>query len=282
MALPELSITTDLGGQKAPLEPLFAAFAAAGFRAVHWCHDWIGEPVLYDAAFARQVGRLARRAGLRVADVHGFSGTDGTGVAWSEELFLAANVNRAEFAAAVGASVLVLHLPPLRQPPGDPAVRAAAGAIRALQPALKRCGLVAAIENLPCQEHADSFLEAMLGEYDERVLGFCYDSGHAVLSGQAHLLERHAGRLVATHLHDNDGSADQHRLPGAGRADWRRIMSVVVRPTYRGTINLEVNLPPGRDLGDFCREAYGVIAALRAGDVGTPPAGTAFASAGPP
>ena len=52
--------------------------------------------------------------------------------------------------------------------------------------------------------------------HSERV-GTTLDTGHAVVAGQRpEALARQMGRLVLTHLHDNDGPADQHRP--AGRA----------------------------------------------------------------
>jgi len=81
------------------------------------------------------------------------------------------------------------------------------------------------------------------------------------LQQPADLLGRYAKRLIATHLHDNDGSQDQHRLPmpGEGKADWPRIVGVLKESSYGGPVNLEVGLPPGTDLDAFCRRGYKVL-----------------------
>ncbi len=256
---PEFSITTDLAGQTRLPGPLFAAFRAASFTAVHWCQHWIGEPVFYSAEYAQQVRQLADHHGLHVADVHGYGGTDG-GITYTDELFAAMNINRAEFAARVGASVVVLHLPVQRVESVADAIDSSRARLAAIQPAFEKLGVRAAIENLPWPTHADAFFDALLGEFGPDFLGFCYDSGHAVIGNQAHLLSRHIDRLVVTHLHDNDGSSDQHRLPGEGKANWPEIIRTVKQSRYQGTLNLELKLPATAELEAFCRQAYATLA----------------------
>jgi len=134
--------------------------------------------------------------------------------------------------------------------------------LRAVQPAFTRLGIKAAVENLPWQSHADGLVDTLLAEFDEKFLGFCFDSGHAFIMKQEHLLEKHIGRLIVTHLHDNDGKADQHLLPGEGIGDWSRIVAVLKDADYPGPINLEIRLPAGHELAPYCRIAYETIERL--------------------
>ena len=60
-------------------------------------------------------------------------------------------------------------------------------------------------------------------------VGVCFDLGHAHASGYdlAEFHEILRNYIVAYHIHDNDGSRDQHLLPLLGTIDWntmRRIM----------------------------------------------------------
>ena len=73
------------------------------------------------------------------------------------------------------------------------------------------------------------------------------------------MLARHLDRLLVTHLHDNDGSADQHRLPGQGKADWPGIVHTLKQSRYAGTLNLELNMPAGTELGAFCKQGYDIL-----------------------
>jgi len=256
------SITTDLAGQKEDPARLIPAFAAAGFDAVHWCHDWTGEAVFYSRAYGTEIGKLAAEHGLRVADVHGFGGTGGTGVTFTEELFAAINLNRAEFAVRAGATALVLHLPPRPVPDPRRAAASAAEAVRALLPGCQTLGVRLAVENLAHPAHRPTFFDALFAEFAPEELGFCYDSGHALITGRADLLTRYADRLLVTHLHDNDGTEDQHRLPGEGKVDWPAVLGAIRSSGTKGTVNLEVRLPDGADLDVFCRQAHGRIRAL--------------------
>lgn len=257
----EFSMTTDLAGQKKLAGPLFAAFSAAGFQAAHWCQDWVGEPVFYSADFAQQIRQLAEHHHLRVADVHGYGGT-ADGITYTDELFLAANINRAEFAARIGATAVVLHLPVQRTDKPEEAAATSLALLEAIRPAFDKLGVRAAVENLPWKAHTDSFFDALFGEFGPEFLGFCYDSGHAVVSSQEGLLERYADRLIVTHLHDNDGSSDQHRPPGEGKANWPEIVRILKQSPYRGTLNLELHLPPKTDLETFCRQTRQTLAKL--------------------
>ena len=59
---------------------------------------------------------------------------------------------------------------------------------------------------------------------------------------------REAGRrLQALHLHDNDGSDDQHMLPyGRGNIDWQDVFSALKDIRYQGLFNFEI---PGERKG---------------------------------
>jgi hypothetical protein len=57
-------------------------------------------------------------------------------------------------------------------------------------------------------------------------LGFCYDAGHRnCKEPDIDLLSLFGDKLVALHLHDNDGTGDQHRVPFEGKIDWKEQMS---------------------------------------------------------
>lgn len=45
---------------------------------------------------------------------------------------------------------------------------------------------------------------------------------------------------MAIHLHDNDGTADQHRILGEGNINWKRVRKNIADSDYKGSIILEV------------------------------------------
>ncbi|MBR2282308.1 MAG: sugar phosphate isomerase/epimerase [Spirochaetales bacterium] len=88
----------------------------------------------------------------------------------------------------------------------------------------------------------------------ERV-GICWDFGHANISGQdqCRSLETIGERLIATHVHDNAGTVDEHLAPFFGRMDWPPIMAKLKEIGYKGYFTLEVQhfaggLPPAPEL----------------------------------
>lgn len=254
----EYSITTDLVSDQSDLAREMPCFAQAGFRAIHWCQHWAGVPVFYDDDFVARMRDIAASNGLRIADIHGYSGP-WKGLRYTDELFLALNQNRADFAGGVGAKVIVLHLP-LREFESDQQrLEHSIKMVRAILPSCQGNGVLPAVENL---KQTPEFLRALLDAFSPSELGFCYDSGHALITNQADLVERFADRLVATHLHDNDGVTDQHRLPGEGKADWAKIASVLRGSGYVGTWNLEVHAKVDMPLPDFCKMAYKTISSI--------------------
>jgi sugar phosphate isomerase/epimerase len=47
-------------------------------------------------------------------------------------------------------------------------------------------------------------------------------------------------RLLATHISDNDGSGDQHKMPFGGNIGWRGLVSALKDIGYDGLFNLEI------------------------------------------
>ena len=96
-----------------------------------------------------------------------------------------------------------------------------------------------ALENMAGDDW--EMLDTLLPEYDPGYLGLCYDSGHANLNGYGFThLERFKERLIAVHLHDNDGSRDQHKIPFTGTVDWTNLASMIASSAYKQCVNLEV------------------------------------------
>ncbi|MCD6563079.1 MAG: sugar phosphate isomerase/epimerase [Thermoproteales archaeon] len=80
-------------------------------------------------------------------------------------------------------------------------------------------------------------------------IGICIDTGHAnieVYKGKVHETFLEAGNyLIATHIHDNDSSGDQHLLPGKGNIDWKKVFEAISKIGYKKPLNLEI---PGETL----------------------------------
>lgn len=83
-------------------------------------------------------------------------------------------------------------------------------------------------------------LRAVFSHNDSAKLGFCYDSGHH----QRHyedisMLDEFGARLMALHLHDNNGERGQHGLPFDGPIDWEDTMKKIMTTGYLGHTAIE-------------------------------------------
>lgn len=72
-------------------------------------------------------------------------------------------------------------------------------------------------------------------------VGICLDYGHAHLMGDlGDAIETVSGHLFTTHVHDNDGRKDDHRVPFSGRIDWDAAIMETQKIGYDGVLMFEV------------------------------------------
>ena len=101
----------------------------------------------------------------------------------------------------------------------------------------ERLNLNIAMENMSRPE----YLEHIFKNIKSQRLGFCFDSGHCnVFTPNVDFLALYGDKLMALHLHDNDGSEDWHALPFTGNIKWSDIAAKLKKLSYEGAIALEV------------------------------------------
>ena len=99
---------------------------------------------------------------------------------------------------------------------------------------------------------------------DLRSARFCFDCGHENLYNHGvGVLEAHADRLSALHLHDNFGLSDDHMLPFDARIDWRGMAQRLKDRIGTLPLTLEVNLRSA-DREDYASEGFLTEALKRA------------------
>jgi sugar phosphate isomerase/epimerase len=241
-----LSITTDYAADTGCPEPYLRRIAEAGFSHVHWCHEW-NTNTLYASDDITQIAAWLRMYGLRLLDLHASrGGNDGWGSPQVRTRLAGVALvrNRIAMASALGSDVIILHLPravgthPRRlNRTWDSVVRS----LDALAPFAREHGVRIALENMARDDFA--MIQRLLALYDADFLGLCYDAGHGNIDGTGlHHLWALRDRLISVHLHDNDGTSDQHRLPFTGSIDWTRLAAIVAASSYRKCISLEVSI----------------------------------------
>ena len=87
-------------------------------------------------------------------------------------------------------------------------------------------GVKAALENMPrmpittCTEPNE-----LLSLIEGTSLRVCFDIGHAHTNGNIDEFVKHRSHFANVHIHDNDGSSDQHLTIGDGRIDFERVLA---------------------------------------------------------
>ena len=118
-----------------------------------------------------------------------------------------------------------------------------------------------ALENVWRPDYLDYIFSNIKSDY----LKFCYDSGHEnCFTKDFDYLLKYGGKLAALHLHDNDGTKDQHSFPFSGTVDWKRIMKKLKEINYKGVLALEIDAQYSDVYKDYTAEAYLLEAKKRA------------------
>lgn len=130
---------------------------------------------------------------------------------------------------------MIVHLTSGENPPK--ANELCINRIRKIIERAERLCINVALENLRKPE----YLGYVFDHIHSNRLGFCFDSGHQnCRSKHTDLLSIYGDKLMALHLHDNDESSDQHRMPFDGNIDWNVVMKKLTDIQYNGPTALEI------------------------------------------
>ena len=240
-----LSITTDYARDKGNPEPYLRQIAEAGYTHIHWCHHW-NTDFLYLPVEIEQIQHWLAALNLKLLDLHA---SDGSEKKWTSarEYERLAGVelvrNRIDMAAALGGDAIVMHPPSSlddmleRDPQWEP-LRCS---LDALEPYARARSVRIALENTTL----DSLraIHRLFSQYSADYLGLCYDCGHGnLIDSGLDELDSLKDRLIAVHLHDNDGTGDQHNIPFTGSVDWERLARIMAASSYTKCVSMESNM----------------------------------------
>lgn len=252
-------------GEAARLPSALEEAAAGGFGVELWL-DWTAEPGCFDRDRWPDLKRACRRAaGLSLHSrlIHRFD--------------LDTIREEIDLAAFLGADPLVVHPRSLGLEAGtwDAELSAPLDG-----PALERIGSI--LEHarrrsvrLALENGALDLLAAVAAAFPAGgpdgvgdSLGICIDVGHANLHRARYVdpaglfLRTFADRLIHLHVSDNDGTGDQHLVPGTGAIDWRSVAEILHGIRYRGNVVLELAEP---DSFGVARRAAAALASFGVG-----------------
>jgi len=148
-----------------------------------------------------------------------------------------------------GIPVAVIHLTEGQNPP-EPNTVGLERLMRLTERA-ERFGIDIALENLRYPRH----LEFVYSHIQSKHMKFCYDSGHEnCRTPHIDFLQKYGDRLAALHLHDNDGTDDQHILPFDGTVPWDRVAAHLRSLRYSADLTLEIDMHYGNHAAYTARE----------------------------
>ncbi|MFL0270143.1 sugar phosphate isomerase/epimerase family protein [Candidatus Clostridium radicumherbarum] len=210
---------------------------------------WGDEFINYDGNKKLLPG-MARTVGLNVENVH--APFDNTNCIWTQTINAEDIVKRYSQCiidcSQQNIPTAVIHLTNGDTPPQPTLL--GLDRIKYLVELAEQKGVNIALENLRRPE----YLQFVFLNIQSSRLGFCYDSGHEnCYSKGTDLLSTYGDKLMALHLHDNDGTDDQHRIPGEGTINWDSIVRKIKSTSYSGAISLEVT-------NEFSKQYYGISA----------------------
>ena len=243
-----IGISTN-NGYPIPLEFRYPLFKAAGFDTLSLGWD--------NTEMATRVDRvwLAKAFDLKIEHAHASVANINT--LWTEDAEGTRTCNRLlheiDDCAEFGIGTLVLHLTSGFTPP--PVSKIGMKRVEHLVRFAENVGVRLAFENLRVPPH----LQTVLSTFDLPHVGLCFDTGHKnCWTPDTDWLTLYKDRVFAVHLHDNDGSGDQHRIPFRGTVNWEKTLESLAATNYTGSIVVEAAFP-----GDAVHEPEALKAYLK-------------------
>jgi len=124
----------------------------------------------------------------------------------------------------------------------------------------EKFGVVICVENMPFGAQSLARVAPLLElvkEINSPYLRICLDTGHCMRVGDSPAdAVRLLGKqyLAVLHVHDNDGTADQHREPWQGSIDWDDFTKALAEIDFDGTVSMELSYRSWCDAED--KELY--------------------------
>jgi len=135
-----------------------------------------------------------------------------------------------EIAEIVPFRYLIQHVGTAGEEYSDQGIEAAFTALEELSLFARQRGVEVLLENIPNGFSSAERLEYFMGE-THLGLNYCFDVGHAHMNeGISAAFEIMKERIRSTHLHDNDGTKDDHLRPAPGPGssiNWKQTMDLL-------------------------------------------------------
>ena len=244
-----------IGNDETALRTALPEFAANGVQNVV-LSDLLVAAIMHKYSFAKVIQKYLDMTGTKFVDSHAPFGPEidlNCPLAEERRKLVLRHKLALNIAADFGVDTMTIHIGNDHRFP-ETALDKQLDFVRAgldeLLPEAEKCGVTICIENIWSRINTPDRLLQLKSYFDTPYLGFCYDAGHANLmtNGKDYpeaaankvwgtfgetpdwndpILEKMLPHIVNCHLHDNDGSSDQHKLCGKGSVDWKKVVSLL-------------------------------------------------------
>jgi len=227
----------------------------------------VNDPIYSDVSVMEKWCRAEREAavrnGIEIFQVHGPWPTDDTTA--ESRIRVWDCMHRAVYGChLLGAKYLVIH-PQMpfgwgSESDADFSEKLTMALLSDLIPDCEKYGVVVCLENMPMTAHRISpmvNIAAAAAKADSPYIGICFDTGHSNVYGHnlGEMVRVCSPWLKVLHVHDNNGSSDQHILPWLGTSDWDSFAHALAEAGYNGSISMETNGPISERMPESVRKA---------------------------
>ena len=247
-----LSVSTNIVTSAGDPEKSLQLISEAGFTHLLWSHHW-NTDFAYGKHELTAIKNMLKTYNLNVQDIHGCANAEKSffsPIEYQRKAGIELMINRMEMMQELEASgVLVMHQPRIKTDSTPAEIsykrRQFSSLLRSMDeliPILEKYKIRIALENMPGDTW--EFQRYLLDNYPSELFGFCFDSGHAniELRNQLDDCYEYRNRIIALHIHDNNGKKDQHTSPFTGTLDWEKTAKIIRESGYSGILNFELHL----------------------------------------
>ena len=223
-------------------------FAKAGFDAIDYSFDpVIGSEWGTDKQdeYIQELLRIAKENGVYYNQAHSECVYDWDNPNIIEEKVKPTIVRNIRCAAKMGIPHIIVHglSHPAVNHSTEERRRVNLDYYNYLKPFAKDCGVKIALENLKRVCTTPEEYEFFMDTLNDDIFTACVDIGHSFYVGEdsAEIIRRLGHeRVTALHVHDNQGAADDHQMPGFGKLEWGHVLEALADIDYSGDFNLEI------------------------------------------
>lgn len=109
-------------------------------------------------------------------------------------------------------------------------------------------GVVLAVENLPrtCLGNRAEELMRIISVNEK--LGVCFDFNHSLGEDNSAYIKLLGDKIITTHVSDYDMIDERHWLPGEGKVDWVKMITLLEEANYQGVWMYELGFNPPKSI----------------------------------